>query len=318
MTDTKDLMRFYGEHYLEMSPQCPLVIPSYKNRPDSRIHELDKLSDNKIFVFVYDWDYEASGYDKCQYKNVEYVKIPPVPWRCIQRKRYWISNYMIEHHPEIDHYIMMDDDITDGGKMANFTDTRGKGHKTISKIPLRNMLGMLDHLHTNYSHHTVSAFPIVNLSIGGSDIFSSSTQRGYQAFCIQNNIQPWRDKTFCSEDNLIWYDLQKQGKKYDVYMNFQIPMNLAIETTTSTLFTQAKNFIETARIMKFDCKITKSYSKGWEFQINFNTKKPYEEFFGIKDIFDKYLPDWTNLDKEFTDEQYEQVRTALKKLLNNN
>ena len=36
-----------------ISPNCPVVIPTYKNRPDNLVQHLDEISDNEIYVFCY-------------------------------------------------------------------------------------------------------------------------------------------------------------------------------------------------------------------------------------------------------------------------
>ena len=49
-------LKYYGDNYKNISPKCPVLIPSYKNREDSRIRHLETVSDNKIMIFVWDWD----------------------------------------------------------------------------------------------------------------------------------------------------------------------------------------------------------------------------------------------------------------------
>ena len=41
-----------------ISPNCPVVIPTYKNRPDNLVQHLDEISDNEIYVFCYKDDYK--------------------------------------------------------------------------------------------------------------------------------------------------------------------------------------------------------------------------------------------------------------------
>ena len=47
-------LKYYGDNYKSISPKCPVLIPSYKNREDSRIRHLETVSDNKIMIFVWD------------------------------------------------------------------------------------------------------------------------------------------------------------------------------------------------------------------------------------------------------------------------
>lgn len=295
--EEKELLRNYGYNYTKMSPKCPVLIPSYKNRKDSRIRQLHTVSDNKIMIFVWDWDYEESGYDKIQAPNVEYVLVPRQDWRCVQRTRVWMCNYMKEHHPEVDHYLMIDDDIGDG-RMTNFTDTRRPGNLVLD-VPLKGMLAILEDLHVKKSHHTVSAFPLVGFSIGNPSRLSSSTDKGYQAFCIQNGLQPWRDVANCSEDNLIWYDFQKNGVKYDIFLPFLIRFNTTIETTISDELTQVRNWLYNIRVMKSACTIRPS-GFGWVCNITFNLRREGRnpQWPLVKNMMDRHFVGWENPDNE--------------------
>ena len=290
-------LKYYGDNYKNISPKCPVLIPSYKNREDSRIRHLETVSDNKIMIFVWDWDYKESGYDKIQGDNIEYVLVPKQDWRCVQRTRVWMCNYMKEHYPEIDHYLMIDDDVGDG-RMTNYTDTRKPGNLTMH-VPLKNLLGILEDLHVNHSYHTVSAFDLVGFALGNPGELSSSTARGYQAFCIQNGLQPWRDVANCSEDNLIWYDFQKQGVKYNIFKPFKIEFNTKIKTTISDELTQVRNWIYNIRVMKSACTIRPS-GYGWVCNVGFNLKKENNnpQWPLTKAMLDKYFTNWEDLDNE--------------------
>ena len=41
----------YNKGVFMISPNCPVVIPTYKNRPDNLVQHLDEISDNEIYVF---------------------------------------------------------------------------------------------------------------------------------------------------------------------------------------------------------------------------------------------------------------------------
>ncbi|MBO7527615.1 MAG: hypothetical protein J6T74_06975, partial [Clostridia bacterium] len=139
----------FSEHYTEYEPQCPIVIPSYQNREGTILSDLKALSNNKIMLFIYDTDYDLYK----QYlvnPNVEIVTINET-WRSIQKKRHWIQNYLANNRPEIENYIMIDDDIKKA-KVACYKDC---GSVTSKYIPIMNALGILEHLHKKYSN-TVS------------------------------------------------------------------------------------------------------------------------------------------------------------------
>ena len=55
-----------------ISPNCPVVIPTYKNRPDNLVQHLDEISDNEIYVFCYKDDYKNYKHYDCK-KNVTFV-----------------------------------------------------------------------------------------------------------------------------------------------------------------------------------------------------------------------------------------------------
>ena len=92
----------------------PVIIPSYKNRYH---YMYDYFEQNKIkfYVFVYEDDFTASGYDKYQFKYGEIVRITPEDFaqygmkgKLLGKKRYYIQQYTKIHG--IDKYFMIDDD----------------------------------------------------------------------------------------------------------------------------------------------------------------------------------------------------------------
>lgn len=128
-----------------ISPNCPVVIPTYKNRPDNLVQHLDEISDNEIYVFCYKDDYENYKQYDCK-KNVTFVQLD-VLWRSIQKKRRFIQEYFVKK-PEIKRYIMIDDDIL---QVRTQTDT-GK----VVQLTLNDGLAKLEELHIKYNGKTFS------------------------------------------------------------------------------------------------------------------------------------------------------------------
>ena len=77
----------------------PIVIPSYKNRVGNLVQHLEQVSDNKIYVFVYNDDYYNYKEYDCK-PNVEFVKLN-VNWRSIQKKRRYIQDYYGQRTSEL-------------------------------------------------------------------------------------------------------------------------------------------------------------------------------------------------------------------------
>ena len=104
----------YADKNVELAPIC---IPSYKFRKGAKLVRDNPFS-SKVYVFVYEDDYEASGYDKYDgYKgDMEIVKISKedferagLVWRGLSPKRIYIQRYM--RKLGIGKFFMLDDDI---------------------------------------------------------------------------------------------------------------------------------------------------------------------------------------------------------------
>ena len=92
----------------------PVIVPSYKNR-SSKMYKYFEENKIKFFVFVYDDDYTASGYDKYDFKYGTIVRITPEDFaqygmegKLLGKKRYYIQKYAEKHG--IDKYFTVDDD----------------------------------------------------------------------------------------------------------------------------------------------------------------------------------------------------------------
>lgn len=92
----------------------PVAIVSYKNR-SSKMYEYFEQEHIPFYVFVYDDDYTASGYDKYDFSYGQFVRITKEDFakygmfeRGIGRKRFYVQKYMED--AGIQKYFMLDDD----------------------------------------------------------------------------------------------------------------------------------------------------------------------------------------------------------------
>ena len=177
-TDMIDEITYLNEHYTEFEPKCPIVIPSYQNREGTILKDLKSLTNNKVILFIYDIDYD--NYKQyLENPNVEIVTIKE-KWRSIQRKRHWIQVYLANERPEIENYIMVDDDI----RKAKLTCYKEDLSITSKYIPVKNALGILEHLHKKYSN-TVSGGAGENTGILSGKVVHKN-KYFYQVFCFNN------------------------------------------------------------------------------------------------------------------------------------
>lgn len=105
----------YAEQNIKLNPIC---IPSFKFRKGAKLVRDNPFLDTKVYVFVYEDDYYASGYDSYKgYKgDIEFVKISKqdfedngLIWRGLAPKRVFIQRYM--RKLGIKKFFMLDDDI---------------------------------------------------------------------------------------------------------------------------------------------------------------------------------------------------------------
>lgn len=272
MTDNElKILNYVKDNWKTMTPNIPIVIPSYKNRKGCIVQELHKLSDNDIYVFVYENDYTESGYDKYDNQpNVHFVKIPAdCGWRCLQRKRYFIQKYF-ETKPDIHDYIMVDDDIC-GGKMWTID-----GEKI--KVPLKNYLGVLAYAFCSVKDRSYGGPAGTDQEFGHWDrkefVYNSIF---YQTFCISNDYVRnggvlFRDTDNICEDIILNYDLLNNGGKTSSFrwLLSEFGFRDAKNSVASYYEKTYRINIESIKIMKQQTKITATSSKQFPLAI-----KPY-------------------------------------------
>lgn len=272
MTDNElKILNYVKDNWKTMTPNIPIVIPSYKNRKGCIVQELNKLSDNDIYVFVYENDYTESGYDKYDNQpNVHFIKIPSnVGWRCLQRKRYFIQKYF-ETKPDIHDYIMVDDDIC-GGKMWTID-----GEKI--KVPLKNYLGVLAYAFCSVNDRSYGGPAGTDQEFGHWDkkqfVYNSIF---YQTFCISNDYVRnggvlFRDTDNICEDIILNYDLLNNGGKTSSFrwLLSEFGFKNAKQSVASYYEKTYRINIESIKIMKQQTKITATSSKQFPLAI-----KPY-------------------------------------------
>lgn len=281
--------------YFMKSTKCPIVIPSYKNRVGNIVQHLEQVSDNKIYVFVYADDYDNYKEYDCK-QNVEFVKLN-VSWRSIQKKRRYIQDYFAER-PEIERYLMIDDDLR-FGKINENGKTR--------KIDLKSALATLEELHIKYGVKTASGPEGNNLAFAHATRIVKQNPF-YQVFLFENKWvieHPecrFRDMENVAEDMVIWYDCIKHNQPFYAFQTIWIDA-YNMNSLASSSINLKKNQINALRIMKNECKITISSSWGcWIPGIG----KPCPFYMDLKTIMDKELPNWEDLEQSFTVQQYQR------------
>ena len=272
---------------------CPIVIPSYRNRAGNLVQHLEQVSDNKIYVFVYEDDYDNYKEYDCK-PNVEFVKLN-VEWRSIQKKRRYIQDYFAER-PDIERYIMIDDDVK-GGRINN----NGK----TENIDLKSALATLEGLHTKYGSSTVSGTEFNNLAFAHATKLVKQNPF-YQVFLFENKwvIEHtecrFRDMENVAEDVVIWYDCIKNEQPFCCFQTLYFVTSDKNSIASSSV-NLIKNQINALRIMKNECKIAISSSWGcWIPGIG----KPCPFYMDLKNVLDEELPQWENLERSFTVPQY--------------
>lgn len=210
-----EVMNYIKDNLNKLEPTIPVVIPSYKNREFTIIRHLEDLSNNDIYVFVYENDYTESGYDKFDNKpNIHFVKIPAnCGWRCLQRKRYFIQEYF-KKHPEIHDYIMVDDDIVDG--MLWTIDG-----KRLTHVPVKNVIGAMCYAYLHLNNKTYAGSSNSNVAWGHWN--SNDKTRLFSRFglinatfivsndYIRSGGVMFRDLEDYLEDITLNYDLHSAG-----------------------------------------------------------------------------------------------------------
>lgn len=162
-SDAFEFIRQYDLNKENMKVNIPICIPSYKNRKGNIIQKLDVLKDMPIYLFLYEDDYEVSGYSNLNLEdkpNVHIIKLKvgptldisknQVPWKSLRVKRAFIQRYMED---KADMYFMSDDDVLDSGKLVNADPEDQRTTKTIS---LYQMLAIWEDYHKKHTDWSMS------------------------------------------------------------------------------------------------------------------------------------------------------------------
>lgn len=312
-----DDIKFLSENFKQFEPHIPIVIPSYQNRAGNIVQHLQDISNNKIFVFVYKEDYENYKEYDCQ-PNVEFVQIDE-KWRSIQRKRHWIQNYFIKK-TEIDDYIIIDDDL----KKAKITCYKEDLSITSKYIPIKNALGILEHLHKKYSN-TVSGGAGENTSILSGKVVHKN-KYFYQVFCFNNKWLKdhpqcmFRDMQNVSEDNVLWYDCYNNNQPYYAFECLYFECNnqrvKTYNSIASTPINRIRNDINALRIMKHNTKL--HWSKEWNcWAVRFVPGFVQTQIIwdNVKSILDANLPNWANINNNYTEDEFTKTFNLLSNYL---
>lgn len=330
-----DEITYLNEHYTEFEPQCPIVIPSYQNREGTILKDLKSLTNNKVILFIYDIDYD--NYKQyLENPNVEIVTIKE-KWRSIQRKRHWIQVYLANERPEIENYIMVDDDLKKS-KLTCYKDnvnsfdtntdfygvneeqTKINDKITSKYIPVKNALGILEHLHKKYSN-TVSGGAGENTGILSGKVVHKN-KYFYQVFCFNNKWLKehpqcmFRDMQNVSEDNVLWYDCYNNNQPYYAFECLYFECNnqrvKTYNSIASTPINRIRNDINALRIMKHNTKL--HWSKEWNcWAVRFvpgfvQTPIVWDK---VKSILDTNLPNWQDINNNYTEDEFTKTFNLL-------
>ena len=112
----------------------------------------------------------------------------------------------------------------------------------------------------------------------------------------------FRDLQNVAEDVIIWFDCNKNGQHYNCFQPLYLETNSSNNSIASSSLNLKKNQINALRIMKNECKIV--ISSSWNCWIP-GIGKPCVFYGDIKEILDKVLPNWSDINTQFTDEQFE-------------
>ena len=313
-----DEITYLNEHYTEFEPKCPIVIPSYQNREGTILKDLKSLTNNKVILFIYDIDYD--NYKQyLENPNVEIVTIKE-KWRSIQRKRHWIQVYLANERPEIENYVMVDDDI----RKAKLTCYKENLSRAIKCIRLSNALGILEHLQKKYSN-TVSGGAGENTGILSGKVVHKN-KYFYQVFCFNNKWLKehpqcmFRDMQNVSEDNVLWYDCYNNNQPYYAFECLYFECNnqrvKTYNSIASTPINRIRNDINALRIMKHNTK--RHWSKEWNcWAVRFvpgftQTTKIWDD---VKSILDTNLPNWEDINNNYTEDEFTKTFNLLSKYL---
>ena len=266
------------------SPICPIVIPSYKLRSHSWVRKLNEISDNDIYVFVYDDDYIKSGYDKLKVNdNVHFIKIHET-WRSIQKKRYYIQKYML-NLKHIKFYIMIDDDID----IMKLTST--KHGKYAPKVPIKQALWVLSKVGEKYENSdyiaiVTSRCDMRSVHFMREQKYATENRIASNVFLFYNNGVYFRDTEKIAEDIIVWFDAHNNNKKW-LSLNFLTMYDSNAGSEKVSLTSNNSRFADliynSFKILKDKMYIKKTKMKGYPFSIGFREKPNplYEDYLKI-------------------------------------
>ncbi len=274
----------YYNNWNNESPVCSIVIPSYKLRSHSWVRKLNEISDNDIYVFVYDDDYVKSGYDKLKVNNnVHFVKIH-ANWRSLQKKRYFIQKYML-NLKDVKYYIMIDDDID----IMKLTST--KPGKYAPMVPIKQALWVLSkagekYKDSDYIAIVTSRCDMRSVHFMREQKYATENRIACNVFLFYNNEIYFRDTEKIAEDIIVWFDAYNNNKKW-LSLNFLTMYDSNAGSEKVSLTSNNSRFADlicnSFKILKDKFYIKKTKMKGYPFSIGFREKSNplYEDYLKI-------------------------------------
>ena len=279
------------------SPVCPIVIPSYKLRAHSWIRKLNEISDNDIYVFVYDDDYVKSGYDKLKVNNnVHFVKIH-ANWRDLPKKRYFIQKYML-NLKDVKYYIMIDDDID----IMKLTST--KPGKYAPNVPIKQALWVLSKVGEKYENSdyiaiVTSRCDMRSVHFMREQKYATENRIASNVFLFYNNGVYFRDTEKIAEDIIVWFDAFNNNKKW-LSLNFLTMYDSNAGSEKVSLTSNNSRFADliynSFKILKDKMYIKKTKMKGYLFSISFR-EKPNPLYKDYLEIMNENISNEEKIDK---------------------
>ena len=280
--DLKELETY--NNWKNESPICPIVIPSYKLRSHSWVRKLNEISDNDIYVFVYDDDFVISGYDKLKVNNnVHFVKIH-ANWRDLPKKRYFIQKYML-NLKDVKYYIMIDDDID----IMKLTST--KPGKYAPNVPIKQALWVLSKVGAKYENSdyiaiVTSRCDMRSVHFMREQKYATENRIASNVFLFYNNGIYFRDTEKIAEDIIVWFDAFNNNKKW-LSLNFLTMYDSNAGSEKVSLTSNNSRFADliynSFKILKDKMYIKKTKMNGYLFSIGFREKPNplYEDYLKI-------------------------------------
>ena len=168
-------------------------------------------------------------------------------------------------------------------------------------------MGLLEEYHLKFGYRTVSGPEFNSLAFAHATKISKQNPF-YQCYLFENDWvikHPecrFRDLQNVAEDVIIWFDCNKNEQPYNCFQPLCLETNSSNNSIASSSLNLKKNQINALRIMKNECKIV--ISSSWKCWIP-GIGKPCVFYGDIKEILDNVLPNWSDINTQFTDEQFE-------------